>query len=189
MEVAALARNWWAIALRGVAAVVFGILTLVLPVLSLAALVLLYGAYVVVEGLFNVAAAIVGRQAERPRWVLLVEGLVSIAAGVITFVFPTLTAVALLYVIAAWAVVTGALEIAAAVRLRRRVRGEWALLMSGVLSVIFGVLLAIFPGAGALALALWIGAYAVVFGALLVALAFRLRAWREEPRRLGARAA
>jgi uncharacterized membrane protein HdeD (DUF308 family) len=101
--------------------------------------------------------------------------LVSIAAGVATIVLPDLTALALMYVIAGWAILTGVVEIVAAVRLRRRIVGEWRLALSGVLSVVFGVLTAIAPGAGALALVLWIGAYAIVFGMLLVAFAFRLR--------------
>jgi uncharacterized membrane protein HdeD (DUF308 family) len=189
IDVDALARNWWAIGLRGVAAIVFGVLTFVLPGLSLAVLILLYGSFVLVEGVFNVVAAIRGRTGDHPRWLLLAEGLVSTAAGLITFLMPRLTAVVLLYVIAGWAILTGILEMAAAVRLRNRLEGEWRLALSGVLSVVFGVLLAVFPGAGALALVLWIGAYAVVFGALLVALAIRLRGAMTETRRAVRRAA
>jgi uncharacterized membrane protein HdeD (DUF308 family) len=115
-------------------------------------------------------------------WTLLIEGLVSLAAGVITLVYPGLTAFVLLYVIAAWAVITGVLAIVAAVRLREQITGEWWLALSGALSVVFGVLVMIAPGAGALALVLWIGAYSVVFGAFLVALAMRLRKWNVEAR-------
>jgi uncharacterized membrane protein HdeD (DUF308 family) len=175
MDTEALIDRWWAIALRGVVAIVFGILTLVLPNLTLTALILLFAAYALVEGVFSIVAAARGGRADLPGWALVLEGLVSIAAGVATIVLPGLTALALMYVIAGWAILTGVLEIVAAVRLRRRIVGEWRLALSGVLSVVFGVLTAIAPGAGALALVLWIGAYAIVFGMLLVAFAFRLR--------------
>lgn len=172
-----LARNWWAIALRGVAAVVFGILALLLPGTTLAALVLLFGAYAIVEGVFSLIAAVRGRTDE-PRWLLALQAIVSLAAGFVTFLWPGLTALVLLYVIAAWALVIGVLQIVAAVRLHSRIRGEGWLVLSGILSVIFGVLMMWAPGAGALALVLWIGSYAIVFGALLIVLAFRLRGGR-----------
>ncbi len=189
MDTTTLARNWWAIALRGVAAIIFGILAFVLPGITLAALVLLFGAYAFVDGVFSLVAAVRGRGGDEPWWALVIEGLAGIAAGLITFFLPGLTALTLLYVIAAWSLVTGVLEIVAAVRLRKTITNEWWLVASGVLSVAFGVLLALFPGPGALALVLWIGAYAVVFGALLVGLAFRLRKTDEERRVPMARAA
>ena len=189
MNTATLARNWWAIALRGVAAIIFGILAFVLPGITLAALVLLFGAYALVDGVFSLVAAIRGRGGDAPWWALAIEGVAGVAAGLITFFLPGLTALILLYVIAAWALVTGVLEIVAAVRLRKTITNEWWLAGSGVLSVAFGVFLALFPGAGALALVLWVGAYAIVFGALLVALAFRLRKTDEERRIPMARAA
>jgi uncharacterized membrane protein HdeD (DUF308 family) len=170
-----LARNWGAIAVRGIAAILFGLLTFAVPALTLAALVLLFGAYALVDGIFNVVAAVRRRAGDPPWWALLVEGIVGIAAGLVTLLLPGLTALTLLYVIAAWAVLTGVLEIIAAVRLRRQLTGEWRLLLSGVLSVVFGGLVIAAPAAGALAITLWIGAYAIVFGALLLALAFRLR--------------
>lgn len=175
MEMMILARNWGAIAIRGVAAILFGVLTFVVPGLTLTALVLLFGAYALVDGVFNIIAAVRRRAGDPPWWLLLLEGIVGVAAGVVTFVLPALTAVTLVYIIAAWAIVTGVLEIVAAVRLRRQLAGEWWLLLSGVLSVVFGALVMLAPAAGALALVLWIGAYAIVFGALLLALAFRLR--------------
>ena len=175
MELAVLTRNWGAIATRGVAAILFGLLSFALPGLTLAALVLLFGAYALVDGIFNVVAAVRGRGTVQPWWALLLEGIVSIAAGVVTFVLPGLTALTLVYVIAAWAVVTGVLEIVAAVRLRNQITGEWRLVLGGVLSIVFGVFIMLAPRAGALALVLWIGAYALVFGALLLALAVRLR--------------
>jgi len=189
MEIAVLARNWWVIALRGAIAIVLGVITLLLPGVTLAALMLLFGAYALVEGILNIVAAIRDRRGGRTSWALVLEGVVSIAAGLITIVVPGVTALALLYLIAAWAVITGVLEIVAAVRLRKVIRHEWWLALSGVLSVILGVLMMIAPAAGALALVLWIGAYAIVFGVLLVALAFRLRGLSEQVPASVARAA
>jgi uncharacterized membrane protein HdeD (DUF308 family) len=178
VNVATLARNWWAIALRGVAAILFGVLTVIWPGLSLAVLVILFGIYTLLEGIFNVIAAVRLRQGER-RWLaLLLEGLVSVAVGAVTLVLPGLTALALIFLIAAWAILTGVLEIVAAVRLHRLVRGGGWLALSGVLSLVFGVLVACFPGAGALSLLLWVSAYSIVFGAVLLLLAFRLRSLR-----------
>ena len=186
MDPTVLSRNWWAIALRGVAAIIFGLLTFVMPGITLAVLVLLFGAYAIVDGIFTLVAVARGQAVARaePRWVLVLEGVVSIAAGLVAFLWPGLTALALVYLIAAWAIVTGVLEIVAAVRLRRQIDNEWWLGLSGALSVVFGVLLMAAPGAGALAMVFWIGAYAILFGALLVGLAFRLRSVRSriEPR-------
>lgn len=189
MDIESLARNWWMLALRGAAAIVFGILTLLMPGVSLAALILLFGSYALVDGIFNVVAAVRRRSGDQPWWALLLEGLVSIGAGIVTFALPGLTALVLLYVIAAWAIVTGVLEVVAAVRLRKQITGEWWLAASGVLSVVFGVLLMIWPGPGALALVIWIGAYAVVFGGLLLGLAFRVRSLRGAMRPMVRRAA
>jgi uncharacterized membrane protein HdeD (DUF308 family) len=173
--VASLAKYWWAIALRGVLAILFGLLAAMMPGLTLYVLVLLFGAYALVEGVFNVVAAISRRRTEDHWWTLLLEGLVSILAGLIAFFMPGLTALWLVYLIAAWAIVTGILAIAAAIRLRKVITGEWWLALGGALSVIFGLFIAIAPGAGALGLVLWIGAYAIVFGISLIALGFRLR--------------
>ncbi len=167
---------WWAFVVRGVAGVLFGILTFILPGMALLTLVFLFGAYALVEGAFNVAGAVRTDASRRqPRWVLLVEGIVSIIAGFLAFVVPGITALSLLYIIAAWSVVTGVLELAAAIRLRRQIRGEWLMALSGALSIVFGLLVVAFPGAGALAVVFWIGAYAVVFGGLLIALGVRVR--------------
>jgi uncharacterized membrane protein HdeD (DUF308 family) len=172
-----LSRNWGWIALRGVAGLLFGLLTLMNPLISLATLVLLFGAYALVDGVFTVVAAIANRRGE-PHWVaLLLGGLLGIATGVITFFWPGITAIALLFLIAAWTIVTGIAGIVVAIKLRKVITGEWLLVLVGVLSVLFGVGLILFPGAGALAVVLWIGAYALVMGVLLVALAFRLRGW------------
>jgi uncharacterized membrane protein HdeD (DUF308 family) len=156
------------------AGILFGIITFFAPGISLAALVLLFGAYALVDGVLAIVSAVRRRGADR-WWLLLLEGLVGIAAGVLTFLWPAITAIALLYVIAAWALVTGAFEIAAAIRLRKAITGEWLLALSGIFSIALGVLLVLYPGPGALAVTIWIGAYAFVFGALLFALGLRLR--------------
>jgi len=172
-----LIRNWWLVVLRGIVALIFGVLTIFRPGVTLAALILLFGAYAVVNGVFAVVAAIAHRRGER-HWVsLLLSGVLSIALGIVAFVLPGLTALSLLYVIAAWAIVTGVAEIATAIRLRRVITGEWLLVIAGVLSVLFGLFLVVFPGAGALTVTLWIGTYAIMLGILLIALGFRLRSW------------
>ena len=171
-----LSRNWWALALRGLAAVVFGILAFVWPAITLYVLVLMFGAYMLVDGVLAVVAAVRAAGRESRWWLLLIEGVLGILVGLVTFFQPGLTALALLYLIAAWAVVTGVIEIVGAVRLREEIEGEWALGLSGALSVLFGVLLVVLPApAGLLSLVWLIGAYAVAYGVLLVVLAFRVR--------------
>jgi len=173
-----LAGNWWAIALRGLMAVLFGALALFLPGLTLVTLVLLFGAYALMDGIFNVLASF---RSASEHWAFLIEGLIGMAAGVLTFAWPAITAIALLYLIAFWAILTGVLEIAAGIRLRKSIRNEWALLLMGVFSLLFGLVIVFAPGAGALAIVLWIGTYALVFGVFLLVLAFRLRAHRRSP--------
>jgi uncharacterized membrane protein HdeD (DUF308 family) len=177
LEIDTLARNWWAVLLRGIAGILFGIATFFAPAISLAVLVLLFGAYSLVDGVLALISAVRNRATNERWWVVLLEGTVGIIAGIVTFAWPGITALALLYVIAAWALITGALEIAAAIRLRKVIDHEWLLVLSGIISIAFGVLLLMFPGAGALAVVLWIGAYALFFGVLLVALGIRLRSW------------
>jgi uncharacterized membrane protein HdeD (DUF308 family) len=175
-----LARNWWLVTLRGVLALIFGLLTILYPVISLAVLVLLFGAYAPINGIFAIAAALANRRGE-PHWgSLLISGVLSLAIGILTFSMPLATGLALLYLIAAWAIVTGVAEITAAIRLRKVITGEWILILAGVVSVVFGGILIAFPRAGALALAIWIGAYAIVFGILLIALGLRLRSWSRD---------
>ncbi len=168
-----LARHWWVIGLRGLAAILFGVLAFVWPGMTLAVLVLLFGAYALVDGVLTLIAAF--RGGVQHRIVMLVEGVVSVLAGLAAFVWPGLTALVLLYIIAFWAIVTGVLEIVAAIRVRRAISNELGLVIGGVLSVVFGVVLLIAPGAGALAVIFLIGAYAVVFGIALLGLAWRLR--------------
>lgn len=168
----ALARNWWALALRGLVAILFGLFTFFLPGITLVTLVFLFGAYALVDGAFNLIAFF---RVASHHWALLVEGIVGILVGILTFAWPAMTAIALLYFIAFWAILTGILEIVAGVRLRAAIANEWLLILMGALSVIFGLVILFAPGLGALAIVLWIGAYALVFGVILLALAFRLR--------------
>jgi uncharacterized membrane protein HdeD (DUF308 family) len=170
-----LARNWWAVALRGVAAVLFGVAALIWPGLTLGILVLLFGAYVLVDGIFALILAIQRATHHTRWWPLLLEGLAGIVVGLLTFFWPGITALVLLVLIASWAIVTGFLELIAAMELRREIANEWLLGLSGLASVLFGVLLILMPGAGALALVWLIGVYALVFGILLLGLAYRLR--------------
>jgi uncharacterized membrane protein HdeD (DUF308 family) len=174
-----LSRYWWLLALRGVAAILFGILAFIWPQLTLEVLIILFGVYVLIDGVSNIITAFSRRETNDRWWVMLLEGVVGILAGVLTFLYPSLTAVILLYFIAAWAILTGVLEIVAAVRLRQEITGEWALALSGIFSIIFGILLVLFPGTGALAVVWIIGTYAIIFGALLIYLAFKVRSTGE----------
>ena len=175
-----LARNWGVLALRGLCAIIFGILAFVWPGITLGALVLLYGAYALVDGILAIIAAVSKREGSGlPWWALLLQGLLGIAAGIVTFAWPGITALVLLFLIAAWAIVTGIFAIIAAIRLRKEIQGEFWLALSGVLSIVFGVLLFARPGAGALAVVWLIGSYAIIFGILLLFLAFRLKRFKE----------
>jgi uncharacterized membrane protein HdeD (DUF308 family) len=170
-----LARNWWAIALRGLVAIVFGVLAFLLPGLTLITLVLLFGAFAIVDGIFAIVSGFRRREGHRPDLFLILGGVAGIAAGVIAILLPGITALALLYVIAAWAIVTGIAEIVAAYQLREEISGEWLLALSGAVSFVFGLFIAFFPGPGALAVVWLIAAYAIVSGVTLLFLAFRLR--------------
>jgi uncharacterized membrane protein HdeD (DUF308 family) len=175
-------QRWWLFAIRGVFAIAFGILCLVAPMPSLVALIILFGIFAILDGASNLVLAARKSQVGG-RWpALIVSGLASIVAGVLALVWPTLSALALLMVIAAWSIVTGVMSIVAAIRLRKEIHNEWLLVLNGLLSIAFGVLVLLFPGAGALALVVWIGAYAIVSGALLLWLAFKVRSrTRHEP--------
>jgi uncharacterized membrane protein HdeD (DUF308 family) len=173
--IAEVARHWWALAIRGVIAILLGIAAFVWPGLTVLVLVTLFGIFMLLDGVFSVVAAIQARHGLSHWWALLLEGIVGIIAGVLTIALPGLGALVLIYFIAAWALITGILEIIAAIRLRDQIQGEWRLALSGALSVVFGVLVAIWPQSGALAIAWLIGAYAILFGVVLLALAFHLK--------------
>jgi uncharacterized membrane protein HdeD (DUF308 family) len=166
--------SWWALVLRGLAAIAFGILAFVWPQITLTALVFLWGAYALVDGAFAIAAGVKSHGENKRWWVLLLEGILGVAAGLVAFLVPGITALALLILIAAWAMVTGAFEIAAAIQLRKHIKGEWLLALAGVASVLFALALLFNPAAGALALVWLIGAYSIVFGVLLIVLGVRL---------------
>jgi len=176
----ALARNWWSLVIRGFLGILIGLITFVWPGITLAALVFLFAAYALVDGVISLTGAVHAAQAHERWGALVIEGILGIAAAVITMFWPAITALSLVFVIAAWAILTGISEIVAAVRLRKYISGEWLLILAGIASVIFGVLVAAVPLVGALAIAIWFGAYSFVFGIMLVALGFRLRTWERE---------
>jgi len=167
--------NWWLLALRGLLAVMFGLVTFLVPGLTLFVLVSLFGGYCIVGGLLTLVAAFRRGRAQPRWWALVLEGAASVVAGVLTLVWPGLTLLGLLYVVALWATVTGLLQIGTAVRLRKHITGEWALVLSGILSVAFGVLVLFWPSAGALAVSWWVGSYLFTAGIVLAIVAFRLR--------------
>jgi uncharacterized membrane protein HdeD (DUF308 family) len=160
--------------LRGIASIVFGILAFTWPGITVLSLIILYGAYALVDGLFAIFAAISGGAATN-RWWLAVVGIVGVLAGIVAFAWPGLTAVALLMLIAAWAIVSGIFEIIGAIRLRNEIDNEWMLILHGAISVLFGIFVWMQPGEGALAIIWVIGAYAIIAGVILSILAIRLR--------------
>lgn len=165
--------RWWSLGLRGAAAIVFGLLALYAPAAAFLSLVVVFGIYALVDGVLALSAAM--RGAGVSQGAIVARGVVSILAGVIALAWPGISAFALLFVIAAWAVASGIFEVVMAIRLRRQLVREWLLILEGALSIAFGVLLFLAPLAGAVVLGLWVGAYALVFGVLLVAAAFRMR--------------
>jgi uncharacterized membrane protein HdeD (DUF308 family) len=170
-----LSKNWWILVLRGVAAIVFGILTFVEPMATIAVLVLFWGAYALVDGVFGIIAAFKGPHKDGFPWWMLIMGIVGIVAGIYTFMVPAITAIALLYVIAIFCIFRGVLEISAAIRLRKEIKNEWWLILAGVASLAFGILLFLNPGTGALALVLYIGAMAIFVGIMEVMFGLKLR--------------
>lgn len=171
-----LARNWWALLIRGIAAVIFGICAFVWPGLAGFALVVLFGAYAFVDGIFALVAAIRAAESHQRWWPLALEGIVGIVIAAVVFFDWQVAATALYFTIAAWAIFTGILEIVAAVELRKAIAGEWLLALGGVLSILFGALMIAFPAAGVLSVIWLIAFYAVLFGAAMIALSLRLRA-------------
>lgn len=172
---AVLVANWWALVLRGIAAIVFGILTFAWPGATIAVLVIFFGVYAIIDGILAFVSAI--RAAERHRrWgAFAIEGIIGILIGLFALFAPSAATVLFVYIVAAWAFLTGTFEIAAALRLRRHIPNEWALILTGVLSILFGILVFLAPAAGAIALVWIIAIYAVLFGILWLTLGFRLR--------------
>lgn len=170
----ALHRSWWLLLLRGIAAVAFGVLTFVWPQISLLTLILVYGVYALIDGVLALIAAIRGGGFV-PRWWLALGGVVSILAAVVAFAWPGLTALVLVYLIGFWSILRGVLEIIGAIRLRKEIANEWTLGVAGALSVIFGLILVFMPGAGAIGLLWLIATWAVLFGLLLIWVAFKVR--------------
>jgi uncharacterized membrane protein HdeD (DUF308 family) len=173
-----LIRNWWALALRGAAAVIFGLIAFALPGVTLTVLVLFFAAYLLVDGIFALVAGL--RAAERhERWgALALEGILDLIAGALVVMWPGLTLVVFVYMAAFWALVSGIALLIAAFRLHRE-HGEWMMILAGLLSIAWGILVALFPIAGLLVWAWWVGAYALIFGIAMLILAFRLR--RQHP--------
>jgi uncharacterized membrane protein HdeD (DUF308 family) len=175
----ALAQGWWAVGLRGLFGIAFGLICLLVPAAAILSLVLLFAAYMLVDGVFAIASA-VQRLRHGDHWGLLIlEGLVDIAAGVIAFTMPGLTTLIFVFLIAFWAILSGVLMLVSAFTLKLD-HGRWWLALAGICSIIFGIVLLIAPLVGAVVLTWWLGAYALVFGVLLLVLAFKLHGQREE---------
>jgi uncharacterized membrane protein HdeD (DUF308 family) len=170
-----LSRYWWTTLLRGVVWILFGIVVFMRPGISLITLTLMFGAFALVDGIANIVSAFGGRTTNERWWVLMLAGLAGVGAGLITFMNPGITALALLFCIAVWAIVTGFLEVVAAIRLRHEISGEFWLVLAGLVSIAFGISLLARPLTGALAVIWVIGCYAVVLGVVLVVLSFRSR--------------
>jgi uncharacterized membrane protein HdeD (DUF308 family) len=170
-----LSTNWWSLVIRGVLAVIVGLIAFALPGVTIGALVILFGAYAFVDGVLSITGAVSASKAHERWGALLLEGIAGIVIAGVTVFWPAITALALVWLIGAWSLVTGLLEIATAIQLRRYIRGEWILALSGVVSVVFGIVVLAIPLAGAVAIAFCIGAYSLFFGVLMIALGFRLR--------------
>jgi len=171
----ALADRWWLLLLRGIAAILFGILAFIWPGLTLVTLVLLFGAFALIDGAIVLGAAFSGAAKPVPTWWLILVGLLGIAAGIVMFLLPGMSAILLVMFIGAWAIAHGVFEIVGAIQLRKEIENEWMLILGGIISVIFGIIVLIAPGAGALALVWWIAIYSIVFGVMFVAFSLRLR--------------
>ncbi len=170
-----LSKHWWVFLVRGLAAILFGIIAFAWPGMTLATLVIFFGVWALVSGLFAIFGSFSGRRQHKDWWVLLLQGLLGVTVGLLTFWAPGITAMALLWYIAFWSILTGIVEIVTAVRLRKEIRGEGWIMLAGAASVVFGVLLFLYPGAGALAVLTLIAAYAIVFGVILIIAAFKLK--------------
>lgn len=170
-----IALNWWMMALRGAAAIAFGILAFVWPGITLLSLVFLFGAYALTNGVLSLIAAFKAPKGTGNKGSLASLGLLSIIAGLLSFFIPGITAMGLVLLIAAWALVNGVTEIVAAIKLRKVITGEWLLILAGLVSIAFGIVLFLQPSVGALALVFWIGAWAIAMGILLIILAYKIK--------------
>lgn len=175
-----LARDWWALAIKGGLAVLFGIAAIVWPDITFKVLLGLFGVFMLADGIFSFVGAVQASHHEGRWWTYLVEGLVEVGIGILVFTVPGVTALVLLYFIAFWAIFMGIWRIATAIELRREIAGEWLMAATGVISLLFGFAVLAFPGAGALALVILIGIFALAFGVLSVVLAFSLRSWEKQ---------
>jgi uncharacterized membrane protein HdeD (DUF308 family) len=168
--------NWWALAIRGVFAIIFAVIAFVWPGITAAALVLLFGAYALVDGIFSLIAALRAARHHGRSGALLLEGILDLIIAAIVFFWPVEALVAIIYFIAIWAVISGIALIAAGIAMIR-VNGEWLLVLSGIISILLGIILFVQPGAGVVALSWWLGVYALLFGISLIGAASRLRHW------------
>ena len=173
-------RSWWVLLVRGIVSIVFGVLAIIFPSVLLTTLVLLLGAWFIVDGVFSVVGAIRHRHADRGWLLLLFEGIVGVLAGLAAFLLPALSSLVLIYFFGAWSIITGLIEIVSAWRVRAEIEGEWALILSGALSVVIGIVAFVWPGVAALSLITVMAAFAIFFGILLVIAAFRVRFWGTE---------
>jgi uncharacterized membrane protein HdeD (DUF308 family) len=170
-----LARNWWALLIRGIAAVIFGILAFAWPGATLFVICILFGAYAFVDGVFAIVAAVRAAQAHERWWPFVIEGIVGLAIAAVTFYDISITFLALYFTVAVWAFVTGILEIAAGIQLRKSIANEFLLILAGLASIVFGIFMFWHPIAATVAIIWIIATYAIVFGIIMIALAFRLR--------------
>jgi uncharacterized membrane protein HdeD (DUF308 family) len=182
-----LTRNWWLLLLRGLAAIAFAIMTWIWPGLTIAVFVLLFGAFAFADGVLGIWGAITGPKGDRNRWLLLLWGIVGLAAGALAILAPGLVAASFVFLIAGWAILTGILQIVAAIRLREAIEGEWVLIVAGLASIAFGVILGLRPAAGAVALSWLVAGYAFLFGVLLIVLSLKVKGARKRVAELAAR--
>jgi len=173
-----LAYNWWIVALRGALAVIIGIIAFFFPGITLVVLIAIFGSFVLLEGSLLLIAGIRSRKENERWWILIFQGLLSLGVAIITFVAPMATALALLYLMAAWAIASGVIEVVAAMRLRKEVKGEWILVLDGVITILFGLALILAPDVGLLVWIWMIGGFKLASGILLIILAFKLKRFR-----------
>jgi uncharacterized membrane protein HdeD (DUF308 family) len=176
---AVLADNWWALALRGLFAIVFGIIAFAMPAAAMLALVLIFGAYSIADGIFNIVLAVRGARSHERWGLFLINGLLGIAIGIAAAIWPGITVLAFVFMVAAWALLSGGLMLGAALGLKIS-HGRWFLVFGALASLLYGFLLFASPLIGALVLTWWVGAYSLVLGVTLIVLAFRLRTYRGE---------